>query len=157
MAFTTRIGEIDVPVRKAHNPSLVWFDAGARGKVFGERGVFAFWTAVLKTGPRTARKTWGRSLVVISCGDRFDRMKREQKTAKSEVARKHYAEAWNKHFKRGRNIAYIQPSNWKEIYSWAMTHYSDAKFVRWVILNGKYYPGTFAKQESLSVVWTPTA
>lgn len=126
--FTTKVGKFDVQVRNAHIPSLVWFDAGVHGKSFGERGMFCFWAAILKSGKR--RKIWGRALACLPAGDRFDRMKREQNTAKTAADRKVYRTFWADRMGKGGNIAYIRPCTDAEIKKWADMHMSDAKFMK---------------------------
>jgi hypothetical protein len=133
--FTTKVGRFDVPVRDANMPTLMFFEAGVHGKGFGERGVFQFWTVVLKNGKRT----WGRSMTVLPVADRFTRMEREMKTAPSEEARKHYAQSW-KAMKRGAAIAYFRPTTRKELEGWLRSHQTDAIHAKWYCLNGTLYP-----------------
>lgn len=131
--FTTKIGKVDVPVRDAHKPSLVWFDAGEHGKSFGERGMFAFWAAVLKNG----KKTWGRALVVLPIGDRMSRIERERRTAKTKEDRDIYARIW-KSLGGGKNVRYVRPCTSAEIGKWMKSHQTDARHARYAIVKGKY-------------------
>lgn len=131
----TKVGKHDVSVRDAHQPSIVWFDAGVHGKSFGERGWFAFWTTVIGSGKK---KIWGRSLLCIPIGDRFTRMQKEQYTAKTKEDRKIYSDYWNVRLNRGKAVKYIRPSTTKEIEKWIQTHQSDAKFIKHIFVSGKY-------------------
>lgn len=133
--FTTKVGKYDVPVREANMPTLMFFEAGEHGTGFGERGIFQFWTVVLKN----SKRTWGRSLTVLPVADRFTRMEREMKTDPSQEARKHYARIW-KDLKKGAAIAYFRPTTRKELEGWLRTHQTDAQFAKWYSINGILFP-----------------
>ena len=125
------VGEYIVPLRFYKFPTIASFKAGAHGKQIGERGDFCFWTAVLKR-PRKEKGSlvkgiWGRAIMVLQAGDRFDRMKGH--TA--------YDKHWNGYLNKGKNIAFIRPSNEREVLAWCISHLSDAKYLFRVIINGK--------------------
>lgn len=120
---TTRVGKYAVPVKGIH-PTLVFFVAGARGKQ--ERGVYAFWTAVLKRPYVNRERTCvARARILLPPGERFERMRRERRTARSAVARGVYAFWWEQAFRQGEGIAYIRPSSLREVQRWSQTHAPD--------------------------------
>ena len=124
-----RIGSYVVPVRGKW-ATLVTFWAGEHGRK--DCGEYAFWTARLKhpvvrtTGGRS-RRVIGRALVGHSAGDRFDRMSREMRTAKSKEAREANRELWERILRKGQNVAYVRPSTLAEVRRWADSHESDVK------------------------------
>lgn len=128
----TKVGKCDVEVRGAAFPALWHFTSGAHGKK--EAGVFAFWTAVLKKpqklGKKKVRRIFGRALVTLPPGDRFDRMKREMLTMKKKEVRAAYRGHYVGLLKCGKNIKCIRPSTEKEMRKWMKGHKADAKFAR---------------------------
>ncbi len=120
--MTTRVGRYRVPVRGIH-PTIAYFVGGARGA--HERGVFLFWTAVLKRPHRGERTCTARARILLPPGERFERMGREARTARHAGARRVYAAWWEQHLRRGAGIAYIRPATRLEVRHWAATHVRD--------------------------------
>ncbi len=114
--FETKVGEFWVPVLMPAKVHVVVF----------KEGVFTFWTAMLKKPVGGKQKIWGRAVVGLTAGDRFDRMKIECRA--SYIPKEWHAEYkdwWNNKLKRGANVAYIRPSTSKEIARWLKTHPDD--------------------------------
>jgi len=131
---TTRVGGHAVPVRGVH-PSIGVFVTGARGA--RERGIYCFWTAVLARPwlagyHKRKRARWIRTCTVRAramqpAGERFERMGREMKTARSVAARREYGVWWEGIFERGQQIAYIRPATFAEMRRWCAGHGADAR------------------------------
>jgi hypothetical protein len=145
----TRVGTCDIQVR-GHFASIVTFWSGEHGKK--EQGDYAFWTAVLAEPvtfeipadvgkPRrttTMRRITGRAQVGYPAGDRFDRMKREMRTANSLSVRRAYRQMWVRAVAKGKNIRFIRPATWPEIARWLKVHDKDRPHADpWMHIDGK--------------------
>ena len=125
MDGTTRVGRYEVAVRRINYPTLWHFSSGEHGRK--EAGIYAFWTAVLAR--KTRRRIWGRALVTLPPGDRFDRIRREMREGRA-ADRAAYRRMWRELMQGGRAIRYIRPASEREVHRWMKTHDRDARFAR---------------------------
>jgi len=140
--ITTKVGKYTIPVRNAHHLTICSFGAGARGKK--ERGDYAFWTAVLSKRfvkgkgkeSTSISQIFGRSHLLLSPGDRFDRMKREMRIARTKDDRAIYRMFWNDVLKKGGNIKYIRPCTLQEMNRWLETHEKDSVSLNIALIDG---------------------
>ncbi len=114
-------------MRDLNYPTLWHFSSGEHGPK--EAGIYAFWTAVLGTGKK-AKGLCGRALVTEPPGDRFDRIRREMRTARAKADRVAYARQWRELIERGRAIRYLRPSTPEEVRKWMKGHEKDARFAK---------------------------
>jgi hypothetical protein len=133
-----KVGKYQVPVVRAKFLTLVAFDGGEHGA--GERGDFAFWTAVLKVpvknGKKLRRVITGRAYAYLSPGDRFDRMAKEMRSAKRADYRAAYRKFWETLIQRGDNIAYIRPATAAELRRWINAHNDDGDHIYRTLIGG---------------------
>ena len=127
MRGSTKVGRHQVPVRDMNYPTLWHFSSGEHGRK--EAGIYAFWTAVLGTGKK-AKGLCGRALATEPAGERFDRIRREMRTARSKADRAAYARQWRVLIARGRAIRYLRPSTAEEVRKWMKGHEKDARFAK---------------------------
>jgi hypothetical protein len=127
--LTTRVGRCAVPIRGGRVPTLAHFTGGRRGP--REHGIYAFWTALLTRRVDRQRSIIVRALSVLPPGERFERMRREARTARTAGERQAYRELWRRVLHAGRNIKAIRPANRGEVSRWLETHPEDAACVRW--------------------------
>lgn len=129
---TTRVGRVQVPVKGQH-PSLGIFVGGARGKQ--EAGLFFFWTAVLKRPYVDGQRVCiARARALLPPGERFERMSRERRTARSVAQRRGNDAWWTRILRRGEGIAYIRPATRREATRWLATHGPDAQHLTWFLV-----------------------
>lgn len=121
----TKVGKYKVQIKNPEYPSIVTFSSGEKGR--REKGHYAFWTAVVRRGKKG--RLWGRARLILSAGDRFDRMKYEMNNASDKEDRRIYRKHYVDFLGRGGNIKYIRPSTIKEICRWCDTHESDARYI----------------------------
>lgn len=128
----TIVGTTFVELRSANFPTTVVFTAGEHGR--GERGLWAFWTTMLKRPVRfkdkLRRRIIGRAFAVLPPGERFTRMRSEAKTAPDPEERSHDYGMWYRVLKQGHNVKYIRPSTPREVRLWANAHEADSKHMR---------------------------
>jgi hypothetical protein len=122
----TKVGRLQVPVRRASHPTLWYFASGEHGRK--EAGVYAFWTAVISR--RKPKGLIGRALAAEPPGDRFDRIRREMRTARSKADRAAYARHWRELLARGKAIRYVRPSTEREVRKWMKGHEKDARHAK---------------------------
>jgi hypothetical protein len=134
----TRVGAVQVPVVRAKGVTLVRFRAGEHGA--REAGDYLFWTAVLKKRKGSKSRILGRAYAYLAPGDRFDRIKREMRRAKSSADRAAYRRLWLELLSRGENIKHVRPSTLAEVRRWMRTHAADARFALFGLIGGKRLP-----------------
>lgn len=156
--MTARVGRVVVPLTGARHPTFALFASGAKGG--RERGLFLFWTAVLKRAMYPYRRTVTvRARAVLPPGERFERMGREQRTDRSRIARRAYADLWARVLQRGAGIVKIRPATRREAALWLRTHPRDAEHLvaLWVgPLTNRHASGP-ATVETTSAVMEQTA
>lgn len=114
----TRIGKFDVPV-KGRVRVIVIFEQP-----------YVFWTAVWKRPVNGKTKLYGRAVVGLSAGDRFDRMRLESRAAHiPKEDRPIYAMYWRA-MQGGANVSHVRPSTTREINRWMRLHPVQMKFFR---------------------------
>jgi hypothetical protein len=127
----TRVGQFWAPVKQWQHPTLGVFAGGRRGQ--HEAGIYFFWTAVLKPPYLDGQKICtGRARALLPPGERFERMDKEQRTARPMAARNGNAYTWNRVLRQGGAIAYIRPANRAEVAHWARTHPEDHRSLTWL-------------------------
>lgn len=123
-SMTTIVGGKEVVVKKFEKPAIVHFKDKLNGT-----GPFCFWTAVFKVKSEGKKKLMGRARVGLSAGDRFDRMEKESIASYIPIEdRLVYRKMWRM-MGKGKNLAYIRPSNRSEVKKWMKEHPEHAKTV----------------------------
>lgn len=122
---STHVGAFTIPVRQRDHPTLGIFSAGARGG--HERGLYFFWTAVLRPPYVGQRRVTARARAMLAPGERFERFKREQRTARRSAAREANAWLWERVLRQGSAIRYIRPANEQEVAGWVRAHADDSR------------------------------
>ena len=123
--LTTQVGKSKIPVRGIH-PTLGIFFSGERGR--HERGLYLFWTAVLKPPyVDNRRRLFARSRILNDPGERFRRIEQERRTARTPRDRAAYEWQWTRLLRQGRGIAYIRPATRREVNRWFLSHREDHK------------------------------
>ena len=97
------------------------FRGGRKGR--GERGVYRFWTAVLR---RPSAVVTARARRSLGPWARFARFGRSARDADAWI--------WLNVLEAGRAVRRIRPSTGTEVARWLRTHPGDARHVRWVAL-----------------------